>query len=158
MAERRCTNARGRVAVVIVAAVVVLASTGRAQDDGRTYFTRAGEGQFHIYPIRPDGSDETRLTHDEVMWHNLPAASPDGRQLAFQWNTPDFAVSGIAVMSHTGSGLHMVVDRGQQPAGSPDGLRLAYVCFPDRGQRDLCLASRRSSGVHGGFGCVPTSF
>ena len=147
MAERRCTDARWRVAVVIVAAAVVLASTGRAQDEGRIYFTRAGEGQSHIYSIRPDGSDDTRLTHDEDMWHNMPAASPDGRQLALRWNTPDFAVSGIAVMSHTGSGLHMVVDRGQQPAWSPDGLRLAYVCFPDRGQRDLCLANTDGNGV-----------
>jgi len=46
-----------RVALTVCLLVVAVA---RGSDDGRIYFTRADAVGYHVYSIRPDGSDETR--------------------------------------------------------------------------------------------------
>lgn len=70
---------------------------------------------FHVYVMRPDGSDLVRVTTTPGRWGNL-VWSPDGTRLAFQGPAPtDPNVGDVFVAPIDGSGP--VTNVTQQPAG-----------------------------------------
>jgi Tol biopolymer transport system component len=51
-------------------------------DSRRIAFVSARDGNFQIYTMRADGSDQNRLTFNDAF-DAFPAWSPDGRRIAF---------------------------------------------------------------------------
>lgn len=87
-------------------------------DGARIAFARLEEGVFQIYSIRPDGSDERRLTSGPGNKEH-PRWSPDGRFLVFAAETKEGR--GIHVMRADGEGLRRLTPPGlasSQPAWS----------------------------------------
>lgn len=87
-------------------------------------------GDYHIYVMRPDGSNLVRIAPGTV-----PAWSPDGKQIAFEWeaDTTDY----IHVMNTDGSNLTRLTDNQFSeglPKWSPDGQHISFhynnaICF-----------------------------
>ncbi len=89
-------------------------------------FGVGSRGQSRIATVWTDGSHTRVLTGAGAAYG--PAWSPDGSQLAY--GTYD----GIALMTATGDGQHLVVPDGEDPAWAPDGHRLSYSC-----EEGLCI-------------------
>jgi TolB protein len=83
-------------------------------------FGVGSHGQTRIATVWTDGSHKRVLTSGGAAYD--PAWSPDGSQLAYS------TYRGIALMTATGAGQHLVVPDGQHPAWAPDGHRLSYAC------------------------------
>ena len=112
-------------------AITIAPNTGVSQ--GRiAYMARENpEGNWQIYSMRSDGSDPTRLTHNE---HNdtLPTWSPDGRKIAFVSDRDGNRE--IYVMNADGTeqiNLTLNLADDWTPAWSPDGKRIAFASFRD---------------------------
>jgi TolB protein len=88
----------------------------------------AGQGNWDIYVMNPDGTGLTRLTSDPNV-ESRPAWSPDGTKIAFERATLDGGDSGIYVMNADGSGVKDLTGAagGSKPAWSPDGKRIAFA-------------------------------
>ena len=71
-------------AVAILALLPVVSACGcQPQPAGnRIAFVSNRDGNFEIYVMDADGSNQTRLTNDPG-WDTMPAWSPDGSRLAF---------------------------------------------------------------------------
>lgn len=105
---------------------------------------RNGSGYSDLYSIKPDGTQETRLTTSLLslfLYEVTPAWSPDGSKIAF--------VSGndIWVMNADGSAMtnltnHPAVDT--DPAWSPDGSKIAFSSTRD-GQGQLFVMNADGS-------------
>ncbi|MDF2774444.1 MAG: hypothetical protein K0S86_3944 [Geminicoccaceae bacterium] len=113
------------------------AAAGIAPDDSRIAFMSDRDGPDplgtlgtpEIYVMRPDGTDQRRLTRNNVMEGHL-AWSPDGKQIAF------FSRQGggtdIHVMNADGTGERRLTNLTSaglgafSPAWSPDGRRIAF--------------------------------
>jgi Tol biopolymer transport system component len=91
---------------------------------GKIAFVSDRDGNWEIYVMNADGTDQRRLTNNPV-YDSQPAWSPDGKKLAF---TSDPGM--IYIMNADGSNLNKLVD-GQQPAWSPDGKKIAFI--PEQG-------------------------
>jgi Tol biopolymer transport system component len=94
---------------------------------GRITFASNRDGNWEIYVMRPDGSEQTRLT-DNVAYDAAPSWSPDGTRIVFQskrdgnWE--------IYTMNASGSGLARLTDdptNARFPSWSSDGTRIAFV-------------------------------
>jgi len=94
-------------------------------------------GRARIATVWTDGSHKRLLTRRGSAYD--PAWSPDGSQLAYSTDR------GIALMTATGAGQHLVVPDGRQPAWAPDGRRLSYACA--QGLCVIDLVSQQSSVV-----------
>src|SRR4051794_6330149 len=76
-------------------------------------FGVGSHGQTRIATVWTDGSHGRGLTPRGAAYD--PAWSPDGSQLAYS------TYRGVALMTATGTGQHLVVPDGQHPAWAPDG-------------------------------------
>jgi Tol biopolymer transport system component len=104
-------------------------NTGPAcSPDGRWIaFTGIRNGQSDIYLMRPDGSEETRLTDDPADDAD-PAFSPDGGQIAFVSQRD--GNKGIYVMDLDGTILARLANlpaNVSSPAWSPNGTQIAFT-------------------------------
>ena len=95
----------------------------------RIAYTRVADGQAHLWTMRPDGSDKTRITIGNVADMH-PAWSPDGQRLAFERYT-ETAVSGGDIWLVHASGTSPTrltsLPLGEfDPAWSPDGKLIAF--------------------------------
>jgi len=96
---------------------------------GKIVFTSTRDGNFEIYIMNSDGSNQTRLTDDPAFDFN-PVLSPDGSKITFESSRD--GNSEIYVMNVDGSGL---VNLSNDPSAdnsaafSPDGTKIAFTSF-----------------------------
>ncbi|HET6986964.1 MAG TPA: hypothetical protein VFI00_10120, partial [Kribbella sp.] len=114
---------------------VVMRADGPAPAGMLAYTVGVGShGKARIATVWTDGSHKRVLTRRGAAYD--PAWSPDGSQLAYS------TYRGIALMTATGAGQHLVVPDGQHPAWAPDGHRLSYACEDGLCVHDLTTGQR----------------
>ncbi|MGB7202253.1 MAG: carboxypeptidase regulatory-like domain-containing protein [Pyrinomonadaceae bacterium] len=72
-------------------------------DGSRIVFALITGTGYHIYTMKPDGTDITQLTFDIARNDQYPSFSPDGRKIVFSRNTS--GQIGLWTMNADGSGL-----------------------------------------------------
>lgn len=105
---------------------------------------------LEIYVVHADGSGLRRLTTTPGP-HRSPTWSPDGTRIAFVRDTlwhdegaqEADVMTEIYVVNADGSGLGRLTSPGlvQEPAWSPDGTKLAFVCG-----EGICVVNADGSG------------
>jgi dipeptidyl aminopeptidase/acylaminoacyl peptidase len=117
----------------LLTAGLVAASTGGAEaafsgTNGKIAFSSARDSNYEIYVMNPDGSDQTRLTHDPASNEVDPAWSPDGQRIVF---TSTRSGSGdIYVMNQDGAGVTRLTSDpapDANPTWSPGGRNIAFA-------------------------------
>jgi Tol biopolymer transport system component len=88
------------------------------------------DGFNEIYTMNPDGSQQARVTQDELDNSN-PSLAPDGLTIAFEQSSED--ASYIFVVGADGSGETFLTETGLEtgPSWSPDATRIAFLSDPD---------------------------
>ena len=108
-------------------------------DTSRIAFHSNRDGNWNIFVMNPDGSDQTRLT-DHPAVDSWPSWSPDGQRIAFisPRDDPDpdddDRIWEIYVMNADGSGQTRLTNDSawhSLPRWSPDGRHIAYQSFTD---------------------------
>ena len=117
-------------------------SGGMAFDDGG----QSSAGNFEIYMIRADGSEERRLTDDPGQ-DLYPAWSPDGEHIAFSTDREGNLEIYLLRLSN-GALQNLTAHPGfdDQPSWSPDGSQIAFTSRRDGGD-DIYVMNRNGSGV-----------
>jgi TolB protein len=90
-------------------------------------FERRLEGQYDIYLMHPDGSNQVNLTNHPAN-DTSPAWSPDGRRIAFV-STRSGNNEEIHLMNRDGTGIVRLTSspgRDGWPTWSPDGTQIAF--------------------------------
>jgi Tol biopolymer transport system component len=82
-------------------------------------FTRSTSGRSVIFTIRPDGTDETRVS-PATGWSTDPELSPGGTALAYGRSLSTY------VVEPDGSNRRLLEDNGYDATWSPDGERLLF--------------------------------
>lgn len=101
---------------------------GAGPPRGSIVFTSDRGGQSDLWTMRPDGSDQVRLTDDKVE-DVFPTWSPDGRKIAWTRGGASDAGSELWIMNADGTGRRRITVNAFADAGasfSADGTRLAF--------------------------------
>ncbi len=92
---------------------------------------------WYLALMRPDGSDAHKILTEVPGEHKGASWSPDGRTLAFVVQDNDYPEGSIWTANADGSGAALLSGGGTEcpvglfhPAWSPDGTKLAVVCYP----------------------------
>jgi hypothetical protein len=95
--------------------------------NGKIAFSSNASGNYEIYSVNPDGTDQVRLTFDPAL-DVEPSWSADGKRIAFR--RTGGSNGGIYVMNSDGTGqtrVPLTPDPGAvHPSWSPDGQKLAF--------------------------------
>jgi Tol biopolymer transport system component len=130
--DSRCTvtGASSQNVIVSVAAVSEVAFAITCSTPGplpsKILFQSDQPGNFDIFSIDPDGTNQTDLTNsagDDIH----PRWSPDGRKIAFEGDHPG---ADIFTMNADGTGLTNLTGstgHGGEPKWSPDGSKIAFL-------------------------------
>jgi WD40-like Beta Propeller Repeat len=94
--------------------------------NGRIAFQTNRDGNFEIYSMNADGTDQVNLTNSPATDDRRPAWSPDGRQLAFQ-RSVGTADPDVYVMGADGTSQLQIATDGRAPAWSPDGRQIVAL-------------------------------
>ena len=89
-------------------------------------FVSDRDGNYEIYVMNPNGSEQTRLTYNDAD-DTEPSWSPDGKKIAFASNRDDNYE--IYVMNSDGSNQTRLTyndANDREPAWSPDGTKIAF--------------------------------
>ena len=104
---------------------------------GKIAFASLRDGNYEIYSMNPDGSNQTRLTNN-TAFDSYPAISPDGNRIAFasqrDGNTE------IYVMNADGTGQSRLTNNtatDYYPSFSPDGNRIVFSSRRNNGDHDI---------------------
>jgi len=137
---------------IAVSTPVATTPQGQAIKDGEAWIAynwgRPSDGRWAIFLVRPDGSDAHQILADLPDDQRAPSWSPDGTKLAFINRGPSDQASpeGTIWLSNAdGSGARRTFDGGDDcvavfhPAWSPDGTKLAFVCYPDEKRSSLAV-------------------
>jgi Tol biopolymer transport system component len=86
---------------------------------------------YEIYSIHPNGSDETRLTHNKYSEEGPQAWSPDGKKIVFTYEDGekgDYINRRICVMDVDGSERKCITEgpTDDYPRWSPDGKKIVF--------------------------------
>ena len=99
------------------------AARGETPPAGLIVFSSNRSGAWHIWSVRPDGSDLKEITRGGTDENDVdPAFAPDGRSILF--SSTRGGKAGVWRMPLDGSKLERICD-GDQAEGSPDGKRIA---------------------------------
>lgn len=106
-------------------------TVGTGPGSGRIVFGSGRDGNMELYVMRPDGTDQVRLTRND--WYDSdPAWSPDRSRIVFtSWRDGN---NEIYVMNADGSGQTRLTSHpgsDDLPAWSPDGGRIAFTSTRD---------------------------
>lgn len=115
-------------------------------DGSRVAYQSNRAGKYQIWVMRPDGSEQRRLSQGEADDRH-PAWSPDGQRLAF--DSGDDQIREIWVMDADGRNHRQVTSLGafsSFPTWSPDGSKLAFFLYRD-GVLDLWLVNADSTAA-----------
>nr|MDQ3007930.1 hypothetical protein [Chloroflexota bacterium] len=104
-------------------------------DGSRIAFASARDGNYEIYVMKADGTDQIRLT-DDPAYDMSPVWSPDGRQIAFDTQRDSFPPQEVGigpefeihVMNTDGSGDMRLTNNTQEdrfPSWAPEN-RIAF--------------------------------
>ena len=110
---------------------------GTMSAHGKIVFESARSGTLQIYSMNSDGTNQTRLTHNDEAQDFSAAWSPNGRQIAFtrtrkipstqMWDDEDLE---IYVMDADGGNQHNLTQHptlDSSPDWSPDGSQIAFT-------------------------------
>ena len=108
----------------------ILSTTlAKAPPTPKIVFTSNREGNFEIYTMNPDGSEQMNLTEHRASDHN-PVWAPTGEQILFV--SDRHGTKDLYLMNTDGTNVRKVfpnlVGR-QHPTWSPDGKQFAYHRF-----------------------------
>src|SRR5882672_3821592 len=115
---------------------------------GKIAFHSNRNGNFDIYVMNADGSDQTNVTNTTDKEVD-PIWSPNGQQIAFGRCLDDCPVffSEVWVINANGTGLTQLTQGGGFPgAWSPDGTRIAFVSARD-GDDEVYIMNADGSDV-----------
>jgi TolB protein len=99
-------------------------------------FETIRDGNYEIYLMNPDGSDQANLTRHPAK-DVAPAWSPDGKRLAFVSDREDNNEE-IYVMNRDGTGIVRLTNNPANdgwPTWSPDGTQIAFQSDRDSGPK-----------------------
>ncbi|MXV82157.1 hypothetical protein F4X88_02580 [Candidatus Poribacteria bacterium] len=112
--------------LIFVPLFVVLA---KAPETAKVIFTSRRDGNFEIYSMNPDGSDQINLTQHRAK-DAAPVWSPTGEQILFTSDRD--GIEDLYLMDPDGANVRQVFKKliGREfPTWSPDGKALAYHRF-----------------------------
>ena len=95
--------------------------------NGKIVFQSDRDGNYEIYTMNWDGSEQTRLTYNNYRDH-WPSWSPDGKKIVYSNNGDGNAE--IYIMNSDGSEqTRLTNDNSEdiQPSWSPDGTKIAFT-------------------------------
>jgi Tol biopolymer transport system component len=102
---------------------------------GRIAFVSSNDGDYEIYTINADGTNQKKLTNNSID-DIEPSWSPDGKKLAFQSRM--YGKTEIFVMDTSGGNIVQITTdpvgsdiEEDFPSWSPDGTRLVYESYKD---------------------------
>ena len=101
----------------------------KAPETAKIVFASRRDGNFEIYSMNPDGSDQTNLTQHRAK-DASPVWSPTGEQILF--TSDRGGIEELYLMDPDGTNVRQVFKRliGREfPTWSPDGKALAYHRF-----------------------------
>jgi Tol biopolymer transport system component len=123
-------------AAATAAALAALPAAATAQVAERLTFLTDRDGQYDVWSMAPDGSDERRLTSDPADDEEA-AGSPDGSRIAFVSDRDGDAE--IFTMDARGGDVVQLTRNSHAdfaPVWSPDGRRIAFTSDRDTPAQD----------------------
>lgn len=116
---------------------------------GTIAFHSSRDGDFEIFVMNADGSEQTQLTHNTSHEFD-PTWSHNGKLIGFTSFPADFSSDGeIFVMNADGTGITQLTNNDAHdfgPIWSPNGKRIAFTSFRD-GADDIYVMNADGSDV-----------
>jgi Tol biopolymer transport system component len=87
------------------------------------------DGFAEIYTMNPSGSNQSRVTQDELV-NIRPSFAPDGSSIAFEQSDVDAGVADIYIVAPDGSGETILTESDAfktDPSWAPDASRIAFL-------------------------------
>ncbi len=109
-------------------------------ENGKIAFTTLRDGNYEIYVMNPDGSEQINISRDRSLDRD-PDWSSDGGMIAFASDRPNSVGFGtkIWVMNVDGSNPRQVTSNevtDEDPSWSPDGTKIAFS-----GRQDIIVVN-----------------
>ena len=123
-----------RILTLVLLCVNVFPVSAKAPTTPKILFTSARDGNYEVYLMNPDGTEQVNLTQHRA--NDLQAVwSPTGEQILFVSNRRDLRPRGardLYLMAPDGSNVRSVFKRKIEtwrisPTWSPDGKQIAYT-------------------------------
>jgi TolB protein len=116
---------------------------------GKLVFHSTRDGNFDVYAMNADGSNQTRLTSDENNDID-PVWSPNGQMVAFNRFPADFSGCQVYIMNADGTGIRQLTTPGSQyqfgGIWSPNGKQIAFTSSRD-GADDIYVINVDGTGL-----------